>query len=480
MKHLLCGLLLTVLIHSTSAVAAPLVQFKVSRPLLVFNFLEAASGNRNVSTTYRDYILSHIPQEDSADFHRLLRKFNLLMLDHSYTYDEYPAGRRRPHSTIDLIKIAAIQTEDVPAFMQRITGMLPNETWKTFSAVMLQADKYFENIVWQTQKEALLTQMAALNKYSPRLDSIFTKLNTFYGSSWTRAQPFDVALYPVPGERGSTTASPHNNSLVLGVLTRGRDHAGDLGVAAHEISHVLYDEQDIVLQGKLEEAFEKSRSQYAKYAYSYLNEALATACGNGWAYEQLAGKPDAGNWYNDDYINRFAHAIYPLVKEYIEAGKRIDPAFASKAIALFEHNLPEALYSFNNLLNSIRFYTDAETQDEYATISMALQNKFRVTSMYGSYPIMDQQSLASASSTGETQVFVIHTAHKEKFRSLSEIFPEMKSIDPLAEQLITFRDQRGRSIIIIGIKDASRMDVALGVMERMKHYDPEKMVVALN
>jgi hypothetical protein len=266
----------------------------------------------------------------------------------------------------------------------------------------------------------------------------------------------------------------------LGVLTRGSAHAGSLGVAAHEISHVLYDEQDIVLQGKLEEAFEKNKSQYAKYAYSYLNEALATACGNGWAYEQLAGKADTGSWYNDDYINRFAHAIYPLVKEYIEKGRRIDPAFVSKAIALFEEKLPEALYSFSNLLNSIRFYTDAETQDEYATISMALQHKFRVSSMYGSYPIMDQQSLATARSSNETQVFVIHTSHKENFHSLGEIFPQIKTIDPLAEQLITFRDQRGRSIIIIGIKDASRMDVALGMMARMKHYDPQKLVVGLN
>jgi hypothetical protein len=38
--------------------------------------------------------------------------------------------------------------------------------------------------------------------------------------------PFTVVLYPVPGKKGNTSATPHANSLCVAVLTEETDYAG--------------------------------------------------------------------------------------------------------------------------------------------------------------------------------------------------------------------------------------------------------------
>jgi hypothetical protein len=312
------------------------------------------------------------------------------------------------------------------------------------------------------------------------MDVVFAKLNDFYGSTWLPEQQFTVAVYGIPGEKGNTTASPHANALTLGVLTGTAPGPGTLGVVAHEIGHVLYDEQKLSVQETLEKAFAESSSRYKEYAHSYFDEALATATGNGWAYEYLTGSRDAGSWYNDDYINRFGKVIYPMVKEYIGSSRTIDAAFVQKAIQLFEREFPDAIYNYQNLLNSVSFYTDAEDHDQYERISGSLQQNFRVTSINSSYPILHKVSQDRMRRSEETQFIIVHTGHADNFKALRDQFPELKAVDETKEQLITFRDSRNRPVIVIAVKDESRIPAALKLMADRKKYDPEKMIVPIH
>lgn len=450
------------------AVAAPVVNFKVSKTVCLLTFLDAASAAPRSSATLRMYIAGHVQDFDSADFNKLLQKYNSLDLDRSYTLTQYPSQRQKPRSSADLITIAAVQADDTRDFLRRIAGILPNEQWLVLKEVLEGVEYYYDEVIFKEHKAALEKQLTELKLYNDKTKTAFYKLKSFYGSTWPDNLPFTVAIYPIPGNTGNTTATPHNNSLVMAVLTEEKDHDGRIGVAMHEICHVLYEEQPLDFQWKLDSAFLVSQSVSKQYAYNYIDEALATACGNGWMYEFITGNTDKGAWYNDEYIDGFAHAIYPLVKTYIDNDKRIDRRFITSAIELFEKKFPDAAYEYDNLFNKMSVYTDASDNEQYRSIMNTVNRHFRVTSSHASYPITDPQSLSLAGNSGGTQLFIVHTNKHENLVALKKMFPELDNLKEEEESVISFMDRMNRPVVVVNVNDASRIDAAFRKMVETK------------
>ncbi|WP_161499257.1 hypothetical protein [Flavipsychrobacter stenotrophus] len=276
----------------------------------------------------------------------------------------------------------------------------------------------------------------------------------------------------MPGKRGNTTATPHSNSLVLAVLTEEKDYDMRVSVAVHEICHVLYGEQPITLQSSMDRWFATSKDPNALFAYNYIDEALATACGNGWAYEQLSGKEDKTGWYDNEYINTFGHAIYPMVKEYIAANNQLDSAFVHRAIALFSDRFPVAYKNYQNLMNKVNIYTDAATQQDFGNINGVIHKYYRITSSYGSYPI--SESIQQLDQATGTQFFIVYRDHAANYKLLCERFRQLRSYKSDAEGVISFFDDQKRPVIILNAKDSSRIDRALAVMQSAGEVNSSK------
>ena len=85
---------------------------------------------------------------------------------------------------------------------------------------------------------------------------------------------------------------------------------------------------------------------------SLFNESTATACGNGYIFEQLTGAPDKHDWYDDVYINKQAKAIYDLTKKYIETGKTIDSVYVQNKTT-YEQIFTGSYAGFDNLLSNV-------------------------------------------------------------------------------------------------------------------------------
>src|SRR5690606_20735626 len=119
-----------------------------------------------------------------------------------------------------------------------------------------------------------------------------------------------------------------------------------------EIYHNIYDGQPLELKQKIQFWFKNNNSQNSQYALLLLNEALATALGNGYVYEQLNGKPDESDWYNMKYINLMAKQMYPLVKEYISQKKSMDENFVDQYIALYDNHFSDWINELDNLFSN--------------------------------------------------------------------------------------------------------------------------------
>lgn len=451
-----------------------IVSFKISKPYNVLEFVETAAGRKSGhSSTLYAYINQQIPKSDTA-FQKLIDEFNDIVLYYSYKRSEFPESRRQYRSTYDLICIAAVQSNTFAEFKNRTAGILPNSEHQKLFRILTTAEKYYDRVIWSGEKEKTEAQVKALQTYQEQCNQLFNTFRNFYNSSWTDDMPFSVAIYPIPGKRGNSTATPHANSLCVGVLSGETEHVQRIGVVLHEICHVLYDEQTSSFQHHLDSAFNQSASPYRTVAYTFFDEALATAMGNAYVYEFINKKTDTTEWYNNVYINGYAHALYPLVKRYLTGNKKMDHAFVEEAIAIFGKTFPKATKEYAILLNNVQIYGNAESAKERNQLIATIEKYFQLSHYGVSCPVTDEYSLELLQKTEETQLIVIYKDQEPAMAKLAAIFPEINSClsgKKDREYVLGFFDKNRRPVIVVNTASAAAVDKAMNLIHTRQYME---------
>ena len=451
-----------------------IITFKISKPYCIFNFLETATNQQGTSSTLNDFIASNT--KNDTVFKRLCLEFKNIQTDYNYKREEFPENRRQNRSTKDLIDIALVNSNTLDEFKNKTIGILPNSEQQKLVNVLKQTEKFYDNLLWNNNEQKLSNQKKELELYASKSSEIFNKFQHFYNSSWTTDIPFIVTLYPIPGKRGNSTATPHANSLCVGVLTDETRHIERIGVVLHEMCHVLYDEQTKEFQHEIEKWFDNNKSPYKQYAYNFFDEGLATALGNGWAYKNLSGSIDTSEWYNNEYINGFAKELYPLVEDYINNNQQIDKQFIDKSIELFAKKFPNSVSDYGILLNRVSIYSDAETDLERADLMNTIGEKFQLSNVNSSSPILDKTSLELLKNSTQTQLVIISKNHKDNFNALRKMFPILSKINPTTNTIFSFYDKNNRPIIILFATENKYINDLVKRMETLKYFDTKKII----
>ena len=449
-------------------------QFKVSKPYCIFNFLETAIYSHATSGSLQKFI-DETTQGDK-EFAQLVTDFAQIRLNYQFKRDQTPENRRQTRSTHDFIDIALVNSSTIAEFRDRVIGILPNSDLQRLIAILEQAEIYYDRIIWKDYEVKLTNQRIALEKYTSQCSEAFTKINRFYNSCWITEIPFQVALYPVPGASGGSSATPHANSLCIGVLTDETDHAGRIGVVLHEMCHVLYDEQPAAFEHQIDKWFEENQSPYKSFAYNFLDEGLATALGNGWASKFLSGVADPNPWYDNEYINGFGKALYPLVTEYIGANRQMDQEFINKAIDLFAATFPNSITDYGILLNRVSIYNDANDGPSIDEVMNGVGNYFRLTNSHFSSPILDPTAQEHLKTGDQTQFIIIDRNQEITIKAVKKLFPELSKVKMTTNKIYAFFDEKKRPVIILTASDKSNLDLLLKEMKTKKYFDQTKIV----
>lgn len=445
-----------------------------SKTFAVLKFLETTTGHHGTSGTFRKQMdTSAVLQQ--AGFTALKNTYNSLHLDYTYSKQGYPEKRKHTTSTWDLICVAAISSKSNREFFNRIIGILPNDDYLKLKEIFRQAEPYYDAFMYTKQEDAIRKKAGELNAYAPALNRMFDQFKTFYGSSWDKSVPFNLTIYPIFGNRGETTATPHANSLEMGFLLEHKDTYDMLAVGMHEMCHVLFEEQPLALQQSIDSAFTASKDPYAAFAYRYIDEALATAIGNGYAYQNLSTKMDTGSWYADYYIDHYAKALYPLVKESLDTHKPMDKDFVVKAIAIFKQTFPNALYDMDALMMQSDAYFEDDPETIIDPMINALHTTFRIYMSNTSIPIDDPASLENIRNSEYTQVFIIHKNQAKNLKLLKTIFPELKKLPAKQNMLISFLDKNNRPAIIILAENATKASEGILLLKKKGKIDPKQL-----
>lgn len=443
-------------------------QFNISKPYCVFNFLKSANLEQGTSVTLQQYIKDRT--KNNTSFEALCKTFSNIRLDYNFRREEFPENRRQYRSTYDLIVIALVSSRDFQEFRNKTIGILPNSEQEKLLHVLEEAEKIYDVILWNDYQDKLKEQLQKIAIYKNQSSEIFSTIHTFYGSNWSKEIPFIVSLYPIPGAKGNTTATPHTNSLCVGVLTDEKDYVGRIGVVLHEMCHVLYDEQSKELQHQIELYFNQSSSPYASFAYNFFDEGLATAIGNGWAYQKINGSLDTQSWYDNEYIDGFAKELFPLVEEYIGKNNSIDKVFVDKAISIFSKKFPNSITDYGILLNKVSIYNDGESEAERSLLFNTIGSFFQVSNSTFSSPITDPISLTYLKEDNKTQLIVIDKNHKTNQKALLKIFPNLTKSAFQPNTIIAFQDAKNRAILIINADSMVEVQNLLKTMKASKYF----------
>jgi hypothetical protein len=253
-----------------------------------------------------------------------------------------------------------------------------------------------------------------------------------------------MAFYPFPNTK-SFSAEAYYNNAVGAIPTYMKDYNGYMSVILHEIYHILYNEQPLAVKKAIDSYFEKNPSKNSIYAYGLLNEALATAMGNGYAYEKLAGKIDTAEWYDSKYRNLMGKAVFPLVKEYIAQKKPIDKRFINEYIKIYDEKFPTWINEMDNLM----VYRDVITESPLDF--NVIQQLFTEASNVSSQNAITKSALDDMKDRPLTKLIIVSKNNKEKLDMIKNTFPELKKWKYQADkefQYHTFLNNRTHLFIV--------------------------------
>jgi len=414
-------LLLALLFLSTSVVAVaqkPVFNIKYSERLAVFVFIE------NLSANYPDnpFKTAFNASKYNTDLYKgLITEFDTLAIDYDYQFPDYPYGSKLPGMTRELIKKNLIIANTLADFKLITTGLVPNNPLNRLTFIIEKFTPVYNELIYAPNKKQFENQLAEIIRYSNSNDisGYFDVGLRFYGASWDSSIPFEIAFYPLPNSQGFTAQAFYNN-FISAIEVSLTDYKGLFSVMLHEIFHIIYDEQPLAVKNNLYQAFKGNPSKNSAYAYLLLNEALATAMGNGYVYEKLDGKQDPENWYNNKYINAMAKQIYPLITQYINQKKSVDKAFVDAYIKIYDTNFPEWINEMNNIMTYR--YMLSEKFEDFGIVRQV----YRRRSMSEEQDEITEASVEKLKDTPLTKIIIVSKDNADKLALLKRKFPELK------------------------------------------------------
>jgi hypothetical protein len=409
----------------------PNFQVKFSEPLAVLNFLTNLSSNAPPTNPFKQ--LFNSSRFNQQKYQMLIAEFDRLKIDYNYDFPEYPRGEQIGLSTASLLKKKLIDSQSIAEFKVSAMGIIPNETLFELVSILAEFTPVYQEVIYQPNKEKFEQQLANLKNLivSTNMTSYFNVGIKFYNSSWDNSVPFVFVFYPLPGSRGYR-ATAYSNIAESPLPTSLTDYNLLLSLMFHEIFHILYDAEPLTFQKDREQWRASNPSRSSHYAFTLLNESLATALGNGYVYAKLNGKENAGNWYGRKYISMMAKKIYPLVKKYVESGRPIDKEFLDNYVKIYDDNFSSWLLELDNIM--LGRYVLSDNSEDFKFIDRKFPYPPSVEYLEG----ISESSIEKMAKAPTTRVIFVSKDNKKKLQLIKQGFPELRDWKPDAKTDFTY------------------------------------------
>jgi len=424
---LLLAMVTVATIQASSASPAvqqvPAMRITFSEPLAIFVFSKSLTergwyGSKPFTKLFRESKFATKPYLDA------IAALESLRLGYYFEYPDYPG--KNANSTGYLLHRDLVRSSSLEEFRSRALGTIPNEDLAKLLSILNELTPVYRELVYTPNKDRFEQQLSELRQLLTSTDAakLLQQGLTFYDSVWDPRDEFILAFFPVPGSGGYTATTVAN--MGMSPLPTGMtDYGGLLSVMFHEVFHIFYDEQSRAVKRNLTSWFAQNPSRHSEYAQGLLNEALATALGNGYVASKLKGSLNEGAWYNDKHISLMAKLIYPTVLSYLESDRRIDQVFVDKYVELYDSHTADFL-TVDGVLSGRDVLFDRAS--DVARIDTAFPHR-----VDGNDLPLDEKTLKSSLKKGITRLILVTGDHEAKLKLIRENVPELGDWQPDAK-----------------------------------------------
>lgn len=451
--------------------AGPAVTVEVSRVHCLVRFVQTLAGGGGYRGSRQVFEASRF---NTPSARRWLRRYRQLDADPSYQRDDYPAGRLGAQASFEPAYLSATaEAADLPDLQRRTVGLLPNEVLVSLDSIYRYFTPAFDTLAWLPHAAELGRLRDAYASYLREKNLLpkFGQLRAFYGSVWPDALPYRVLLNPQldAGTAFTNKATALGNLLLLDCHPNARDFVDGSAVVFHEMSHTLSAQQRRALQHQLEKWYLRTPSPNNRHAYRLMEEALATVAGQ-WLYAYQTGQPEVGEWYADAYIDRYAHALYPLMTNYVAHGQQLDSAFVTQAVTTFDRTFPQAATDYGNLFRYVLYWTD--TDDAQATYQ-PFRERFRSNFTYSVTPILEEAGGLRRAQSGEAlPVILVTRQHEATLRYLRQRLPALRAhrLRPADSFVLSTTGPAG-PLVLVCVHDPAQLTAAAKLLAQQGRID---------
>jgi len=454
----------------TPAGRVPSFQVKFSEPLAVLNFLSNLSSNAPPKNPFKQ--LFNSSRFNQQKYQMLITEFDKLNIDYDYDFPEYPSGEQIGLSTASLLKKRLIDSQSMDEFKVSSMGIIPNESLFKLVQILAEFTPVYQEVIYLPNKEKFEQQLENFKKLitSSEVSSYFNDGIKFYNSSWDNSVPFNFLFYPLPGSQGYR-ATAFSNDVESPLPTSFKDYNLLLSLMFHEIFHILYDDEPLALQKQIRQWRSANPSRSSHYAFTLLNESLATALGNGgYVYGKLNGKVNEGSWYGRKYISDMAKKIYPLVREYVENLRSIDQAFIDNFIKLFDDNFSEWLLDPEFVMSGR--YVLSDNAEDFKIIDQRFRYRPSTEYLEG----ISATSIENLAKARTTRVIFVSKDNEKKLQLIRQGFDELKDWKPDARTDFTYSlllEDRAYLILINSVRKTPKEQLETLRLNSTGLYEPK-------
>lgn len=254
-------------------------------------------------------------------------------LNYNFRYADYPVGQKMNLSFARLLEKYIVEQTPTTPFKKNAEGIFPDEYVKQYERMLELFRPVYEEIVGKpyANKIQLAIQLINKEKTEHRAEEVLKSIARFYG---VEMKDYKVMIYPFL-DNYHTFGTSFLNMAEVSLPIRSFEMRQAVVTAVHEISHLYYSEISNQFKRRIDYEANNSTHTTARYSIWLLDEVLATAIGNGWAFKEMFNSTDDGVWYfRNKYINEASKAVASLVNSYFKDGRQMDARFLVEYITI--------------------------------------------------------------------------------------------------------------------------------------------------
>ena len=254
----------------------------------------------------------------------------------------------------DKLKIAGLRAASLDDYGRSLELLITVVEAAELKSILIHFEPRFD-AWWKAGAERAMQDFAAQMQTLVKeksLNEFCARVAVFYGAELPEklAVPFNLIARPKTNSTDATATVIENQGLVE--IIPGEDSENRIGIVCHELFHYFYGQIPQERKIKLLQAFIQSKDDSSLAGLNLLDEALATAIGNGIIGRLTVSKKtyqkdlqEKLGFYHDEFIDATGKKLIPVVERWINQNKKLDQQIVPEYLSVVREALGEKVSS---------------------------------------------------------------------------------------------------------------------------------------